>query len=222
MRARSGRRPIPPLIFLLVLALAAAGVWWNVVAGGQERKADEARACATARDGPAVARPDHGLGARAQRHRPGRTAQRSPASCRPGFTVAEIGNDDTGREVTGLGEIRHGPRGKDAAAYVALYLPGASDYPDTRATARSTSSSARSSVADWPPPSRSRPRSHRHERRRRLLKALLQGPAASLRAVGGRGSSGELGRQVGDQRRHPRSERPRSPWGRRRGGRAAR
>jgi hypothetical protein len=36
--------------------------------------------------------------------------------------------------VTGVGEIRHGPRGDDAAAYVRTYLPGATDYQDTRAS----------------------------------------------------------------------------------------
>ena len=38
VRARSGRRPIPPLIFLLVLALAALGVWWNVLRQDAERR----------------------------------------------------------------------------------------------------------------------------------------------------------------------------------------
>ena len=38
VRPRSGRRPLPPLIFLLVLALAALGVWWNVLR--QEKQAD--------------------------------------------------------------------------------------------------------------------------------------------------------------------------------------
>ena len=52
-----------------------------------------------------------------------------------GFTVGEIANDTSGREVTGVGELRHGPRGTDAADFVRLFLPGAGDYPDTRADA---------------------------------------------------------------------------------------
>ena len=52
-----------------------------------------------------------------------------------GFTVAEVANDTSGRKVTGVGELRHGPPGNDAADFVRLYLPGAGDYPDTRATA---------------------------------------------------------------------------------------
>ena len=49
-----------------------------------------------------------------------------------GFVVDEVANDSSGREVTGVGELRHGPRGTDAAAYVRLYLPNSGDYLDTR------------------------------------------------------------------------------------------
>jgi hypothetical protein len=50
-----------------------------------------------------------------------------------GFTVGEIANDTSGRTVTGVGELRHGSLGKDNADYLRLYIPGAGDYPDTRA-----------------------------------------------------------------------------------------
>ena len=135
MRARSGRRPLPPLIFLLVLALAAAGVWWNVLQKDKERKADEAAACATAREAPPSLDPTT-LSVRVLNgtDRAGLAQQVAGEMQRRGFTVAEIGNDDTDREVIGPGEVRHGPRGADAARFVALLLPGAGDYPDTRAT----------------------------------------------------------------------------------------
>jgi hypothetical protein len=135
VRARSGRRPIPPVIFLLVLALAAAGVWWNVLRKDAARQAEEAQACATAEAAPPSLDPTtlsvRVLNATDQ----GGLAQQVAGELQNrGFTVAEIGNDDTDREVTGPGEVRHGPRGADAAAFVALLLPGAGDYPDTRAT----------------------------------------------------------------------------------------
>lgn len=135
VRARSGRRPIPPLIFLLVLALAAAGVWWNVLRKDSERKAEEAAACSTAQEAAPSLDPTtlsvRVLNATDQ----GGIAQQVAGELQSrGFTIAEIGNDDTGREVTGPGEVRHGPRGADAARFVALVLPGAGDYPDTRAT----------------------------------------------------------------------------------------
>jgi hypothetical protein len=135
VRARSGRRPIPPLIFLLVLALAAAGVWWNVLQKDAERQAEEAAACSTAQTAPPSLDPTtlsvRVLNATDQ----GGIASQVAAELQArGFTIAEIGNDDSGREVTGPGEVRHGPLGADAARFVALFLPGAGDYPDTRAT----------------------------------------------------------------------------------------
>jgi hypothetical protein len=51
-----------------------------------------------------------------------------------GFQVTSVDNDRSGRKVTGVGEVRHGPRGRSAAAYLAVYLPGAGDFTDTRAT----------------------------------------------------------------------------------------
>ena len=51
-----------------------------------------------------------------------------------GRTIAEVANDASGREVSGVGEVRHGPSGRGTAAFVALYLPGAGIYQDTRAT----------------------------------------------------------------------------------------
>jgi hypothetical protein len=53
-----------------------------------------------------------------------------------GFVVDEIANDSSGREVTGTGEVRHGPRGTEAARFLALFLPGAGSFQDTRADAR--------------------------------------------------------------------------------------
>jgi hypothetical protein len=52
-----------------------------------------------------------------------------------GFVIGEVANDSSGREVTGVGELRHGPRGNEAARYVRVYVPGSDDYPDTRADA---------------------------------------------------------------------------------------
>jgi hypothetical protein len=52
-----------------------------------------------------------------------------------GFIVGPPDNDRSGRKVTGVGEIRHGRPGTTAARYLAVYLPGAKDYVDTRATA---------------------------------------------------------------------------------------
>ena len=135
VRARSGRRPLPPIIFLLVLALVAVGVWWNVFRQDAALQAEQDAACAEAEAAPQALDPatvsvrvynasDQGglaqsvaddLGAR-------------------GFTIAEVANDPTNREVAGVGEVRHGVSGKSTAAFLALYLPGAGLWQDVRST----------------------------------------------------------------------------------------
>ncbi len=137
VRPRRDRRPVPPLVFLLVLALAALGVWWKVLSDeGARQQADDA-ACATAAEAPPSLDPTT-LQVRVfnATDRAG-LAQTVAAELQArGFVVEEIDNDRSEREVTGAGEVRHGPRGGDAARYLALFLPGAGSYQDTRADAR--------------------------------------------------------------------------------------
>jgi LytR cell envelope-related transcriptional attenuator len=137
VRARSGRRPLPPLIFLLVLVLAALVVWWNVFGQQSDRDARKAAACTSAAQAPPSLDPAtvnvRVLNATDQRGLAQTVASELQAR---GFVVDEVANDASGRKVTGAGEVRFGPRGADTARYVALYVPGASDYQDTRATAQ--------------------------------------------------------------------------------------
>ena len=135
VRPRSGRRPIPPLIFLLVLALVALGVWWNVLRAESERRATEAAACSSAAAAIPVLDPAtvqvRVLNAS---NLAGRAGQVAAALENRGFVVAEVGNDGTNREVTGQGEIRYGARGRDAGRFLSLQQPGAVLFEDTRAT----------------------------------------------------------------------------------------
>jgi len=137
VRARSGRRPLPPIIFLLVLALVAGGVWWNVFRQDAELQAEQDAECAEAEAAPQALDPatvsvrvfnasDQGGLAQAVADDLGAR----------GFTIAEIANDPTNREVSGVGEVRHGVGGKGTAAFVALYLPGATLYQDVRSDQR--------------------------------------------------------------------------------------
>jgi hypothetical protein len=137
VRPRSGRRPIPPLIFLLVLALAALAVWWNVLQDEEERSAAQEAACSTASAAPPSLDPTT-LSVRVYNATDtAGLAQDVAAELQArGFVVDEIANDPTDREVTGVGEIRHGPRGNDAAAFLGLFVRGVGDYLDTRATAQ--------------------------------------------------------------------------------------
>jgi hypothetical protein len=136
VRARSGRRPLPPLIFLLVLAVAALGVWWYVLRQHSDDLAAQQAACSSAAAAPPSLAPGtvtvRVLNATGQRGLAATVARELQSR---GFTVTEYGNDSSGRTITGVGEIRHGARGREAAAYLGVYFKGASDYLDTRATA---------------------------------------------------------------------------------------
>ncbi|WP_040339743.1 LytR C-terminal domain-containing protein [Candidatus Blastococcus massiliensis] len=135
VRARSGRRPLPPLIFLVALALVALGVWWNVFRADAERQAEQDAACAEAEAAPQALDPATVSVRVFNASDQGGLAQSvADDLAARGFTIAEVANDRSGREVTGVGEVRHGPSGKGTAAFVALYLPGAGSWQDTRAT----------------------------------------------------------------------------------------
>jgi hypothetical protein len=136
VRPRSGRRPIPPLVFLLVLALAALVVWWNVFDNEGEQEVEQAQACASASAAPPSLDPSTvSLRVFNATDRGGLAQEVAAALQERGFVVEEVANDPTERQVTGVGELRHGPRGNEAATFVRLFLPQAGDFLDTRATA---------------------------------------------------------------------------------------
>ena len=133
---RRRRRPLPALIFLLVLALAALAVWWNVLS--DEKRANEAKAaaCSSAEDAPTDVDPTTvTLRVYNATDVAGRADEVRAALQARGFVVSEIANDPTENVVTGVGELRYGAPGTEAAEYVRLYLPGATDRRDDRATA---------------------------------------------------------------------------------------
>jgi hypothetical protein len=136
VRPHSGRRPLPPLVFLLVLAVAAGVLWYTVFAKENAASQDQAEACATASAAPPSLDPST-LTVRVLNatDKAGLAQQVAGELQARGFVVSEIGNDGGGREVTGTGEVRHGPRGNEAAAYLRQFVTGAGDYLDTRADA---------------------------------------------------------------------------------------
>ena len=136
VRSRSGRRPIIPMVFLLVLALAALGVWWNVFRAAENADRAQAAACTSAAQPPTSLDPTTVQLRVLNATDTAGLAQTVAATLQSrGFVVTEVSNDPSGREVTGTGELRHGPRGNSAASFMALYLPGAGDLVDTRADA---------------------------------------------------------------------------------------
>ena len=137
VRARSGRRPLPPLIFLLVLALAALGVWWKVMQQHEAQTVAEERACASAEAAPPSLDPTTvQLRVFNATDKAGLAQTVAAQLQQRGFTVTEIANDPTDREVTGVGELRYGVAGRDVARFVRLLLPEAGDYGDTRSDAK--------------------------------------------------------------------------------------
>ena len=134
---RSGRRPLAPLIFLLVLAIAALGVWWKVFGDAAAQEDRQDAACAAASSAPPQLDPATvRLRVFNATDTPGLAQQVGDQLRARGFAVEEVDNDPTDREVTGVGELRHGPRGSDAAAFMSVFLPGADDWRDTRADDR--------------------------------------------------------------------------------------
>ena len=129
------RRPLPGLIFLLVLALAALAVWWNVLTDERERDQAQAAACSSASAAPAALDPStvtiRVLNASDQAGRAGEVGTTLESR---GFVVAETANDPTEFEVAGVGEFRFGARGRGAAEYLGLFMPGATQRADDRAT----------------------------------------------------------------------------------------
>jgi hypothetical protein len=129
------RRPLPALVFLLVLALAALFVWWNVLSDERARDQAQAAACSSAEQVPTELDPAtvtvrvYNAGDEA-----GSAGSVAATLTSRGFVVEEVANDPTDHEVTGVGELRFGKLGEGAADYLRLFMPGATDREDTRAT----------------------------------------------------------------------------------------
>lgn len=137
VRPRSGRRPIPPLVGLLVLALVALGVWWNVLRQEAERQDALEAACSSAEAAvPSLDPATVTLRVLNASDTAGLATRVGGNLRNRGFVIEEIGNDGTSRrsEVTGPGEVRHGPLGREAARFVALQHTGLTLHQDTRAT----------------------------------------------------------------------------------------
>jgi hypothetical protein len=127
---------VPALIFLLVLAVAALGVWWNVLRQDRAMEQAQAAACTSASEAPPSLEPStvtlRVFNAGEEAGKAGEVAAELQAR---GFVVEEIANDPHPEfGVTGVGELRFGPGNQGTADFVRLFLPGATDRPDTRAT----------------------------------------------------------------------------------------
>jgi hypothetical protein len=133
-RTRRTRRPLPALIFLLVLAIAALGVWWQVLRQDDHLQSAQAASCSTASAAPPSVQPSSvTVTVLNASNVAGKASEVSTTMQSRGFQMGKPDNDRSGQQVTGVGQVRYGPAGKQIARFVALYLPGAKLVQDTRA-----------------------------------------------------------------------------------------
>lgn len=125
-RRPGGRRPIPPLIFLIVLAILAVAVWWQVIRKNDDQTAKESAPCTLTASEQQLADLNNmgnikvvvlngssqtGLAASIQAELTGR-----------GFTVLSIGNAN-GSSYTSAGAIEYGTGSEFQASVVAAHFP---------------------------------------------------------------------------------------------------
>lgn len=132
-RRVTSRRPIPPLIFLVILAVIALGVWFKVLQTDQARSSSETDVCPAPPTVTALDPASIQIRVLNATDTAGLAAQVSAEVVGRGFSVTETDNDRSGRTVLGVGELRYGGRGADKAAFVALFVPGITLVRDTRA-----------------------------------------------------------------------------------------
>lgn len=119
VRQPGGRRPVPPLIFLLILAILALAVWWKVIRKDETTRVTHAAGCTKTATSDVIAQLSN-MGNIKVHVRNGSSQQGLAASIQAelaarGFTVLDIGNTAGDREVTTAGEIQYGAKGEFAA-----------------------------------------------------------------------------------------------------------
>ena len=125
-RRPGGRRPVPPLIFLLVLAILALAVWWKVIRSDEDEQVAANAPCTLTATPEQLATLQnmanirvHVLNGSSQK---GLAASIGNELTARGFTVLDIGNAPSDAGVGGSGKIQHGPGGKFAADVLAAQL----------------------------------------------------------------------------------------------------
>jgi hypothetical protein len=109
-------------------------VWWYVIRQEEQHVAQHQAACSTASAAPPSLDPAAiTLRVYNATDTAGLATTVANSLKQRGFTVGEVANDTSGRQVSGVGELRHGSLGKKNADYVRVFIPNIGDYPDTRA-----------------------------------------------------------------------------------------
>ncbi|MGI8880029.1 MAG: LytR C-terminal domain-containing protein [Jatrophihabitans sp.] len=131
MPANAVRRPVPAIVFLLILSLLAAIVWWRVLHRASDASTPKGTKsnCSTSAPSKPVTLPAPkavSLTVLNGNGKSGLAATISNQLKARGFKIAKYGNDDP---VTGVAEIRYTTKFATAATVVKAYLPGATLVP---------------------------------------------------------------------------------------------
>ncbi len=119
VRRPGGRRPVPPLIFLLILAILALAVWWKVIRKDEATQVNNAAGCTKTASSQVIA--ELGNMAAIKIHVLNGSAQQGLAAAIQadltgrGFSVLDISNYSGDTPITSAGEIRYGAKGEFAA-----------------------------------------------------------------------------------------------------------
>ncbi|WP_153505922.1 LytR C-terminal domain-containing protein [Cumulibacter manganitolerans] len=126
-RRPGGRRPVPPLIFLLILAILALAVWWKVIRKDEARSIAASATCTLSASQDQIAQLTnmgnikvHVLNGSAQK---GLAASIQTELAGRGFTVLDIGNAGGGGQ-PGAGKIEYGKGSEFQAAVLQAHLTG--------------------------------------------------------------------------------------------------
>lgn len=125
-RRPGGRRPIPPLIFLVVLAILAVAVWWQVIRKNEDQAAKNSAPCTLTASQEQLAELGN-MGA-IQIHvlngsaKAGLAASIQAELTGRGFTVLDIGNANS-PSYTNAGTIEYGSGSEFQANVVAAHFP---------------------------------------------------------------------------------------------------
>lgn len=143
MPVSTNRRPLPALVFLLVLTVLTAIVWWRVLhrPDGDAPQKSAATSTSHSPSPPASCPPTaHPVALPAPAkvtvvvlngtNRAGLAADVTQDLHSRGFAVGAPGN--AGNATSGVGEIHYGAAGKAAAILTGFYFPGAKLVADAR------------------------------------------------------------------------------------------
>lgn len=118
-RRPGGRRPVPPLIFLLVLAILALAVWWKVIRSDEDQQVAANAPCTLTATPEQIATLQNMANIRVYvlngSDQTGLAASIGNELTARGFTVLDIGNAPSDAGVGGAGKIQYGPGAKFAA-----------------------------------------------------------------------------------------------------------